>query len=154
MSADVYFYKYKGNPKKINKTFSNTYSSKTINPTDFVDDQEPQLILNYDSTIYSNANYAKIGSDCYFIKDRGFDTAHRMVLFLKKDLLTTYLRNKNIPVIINRSSNTFNSYINDSLHKGQVNYTSYKVPFPATGGFSYSSDAIMVCAIGGEGDGD
>ena len=114
MSKSVQFKKYVGNPKKINKTFAQSFTSKTINPTDFIDDQEPQLVMNYDSSIYNNANYAVIGNDYYFITDRGLDTAEKMVLYLKKDVLETnkteLLQTDVIPL---RVGNDINAFIHD-----------------------------------------
>lgn len=149
MGAIVNFYKYTGNPKKINKTFATTYSPKTINPTDFVDDAQPQLVMHYDSTIYNNANYAVIGSDCYFITDRGFDTAQRMVLYLEKDLLMT-MKNQlmNVEVIADRSSNLYNSYIGDSgvVFKSNAEIINYDLGAVGT----YDQSSMVVVAIGGK----
>ena len=149
MSKSVNFYRYTGNPKKINKTFANTYNSMTIDPTDFVDDQEPQLVLHYDSTIYNNANYAVIGNDYYFIRDRGFDTARRMVLYLEKDLLMT-MKNQlmNVEVIADRSSNLYNSYIGDSgvVFKSNAEIINYDLGAVGT----YDQSSMVVVAIGGK----
>ena len=121
MSKVVSFHKYVGNPKKINKEFSNDYGTKTINPTDFIDDQEPQLVMNYDSTIYNNANYAVIGNDCYFINDRGLDTAERMVLKLEKDLLMTNRTEiLQTPIIVERSTTVIDSWMADVLEAHTV----------------------------------
>ena len=121
MSKVVSFHRYIGNPKKINKEFSNNYGTMTINPTDFIDDQEPQLVLNYDSTIYNNANYAIIGNDYYFMSGRGLDTAQRMVLKLEKDLLMT---NKaeilQTPIIVERSTEIIDSWMADTLEAHTV----------------------------------
>lgn len=114
MSMTVQFKKYTGNPKKINKTFAASYTSKTINPTDFYEDQQPQLILAYDATLYANANYCVIGSDCYFIRNRGLDTGNRMIFFLEKDLLTTIKAELlQLDVIPYRVGNDVNAFIHD-----------------------------------------
>lgn len=154
MSMTVNFYKYTGNTKKINKAFAATYTSKTISPTDFYDDEEPQLILAYDSSLYNNANYCIIGSDCYFIRDRGLDTGNRMIFFLEKDLLTT-VKNElmNVEVIADRSSNLYNSYMNDPVQARQANYETINYEFfhigaPSPVG-SYGHGRLVLVTIGG-----
>ena len=147
MSMTVQFKKYTGNPKKINKAFAATYTSKTISPTDFYDDDEPQLILAYDSQLYVNTNYCVIGSDYYFIRDRGLDTGNRMIFFLEKDLLTTHKADiLGCKAVINRSSSAYNSYMADQKQGGQVNYTTFSIPFDHTFDYGYW---IYVAAIGG-----
>jgi hypothetical protein len=117
----VQFYKYIGNPKKIHKTFSATYESKTINPTDVYDDQQPILILSYDSTIYNNANYCVIGSDCYFIPNRALETGQRMVLNLDKDLLMTNRAEiEQTRIIVERSTTMIDSWMPDTLEAHTV----------------------------------
>lgn len=148
MSMTVQFKKYTGNPKKINKAFAATYTSKTISPTDFYDDEEPQLVLAYDSSLYANANYCIIGSDCYFIRDRGLDTGNRMIFFLEKDLLTT-IKNElmNVEVIADRSSNLYNSYIGDSAVVFKSNPEIINYDLGSIG--SYDQSNMVVVAIGG-----
>lgn len=148
MSMTVNFYKYTGNPKKINKTFAVTYNSKLISPTDTFDDQTPMLILNYDATIYSNANYCIIGSDCYFIHDRALETAQRMTLFLEKDyLMSNRDELLNLDVITNRTVNEYNSLLFDDRQKTPINYTTYSIDVGTVGDFTQSS--IILAAIGG-----
>lgn len=154
MSMTVTFYKYTGNTKKINKTFATSYTPITISPTDFYDDEEPQLILLYDPRIYNNANYCTIDTDSYFIRDRGLDTGSRMILYLEKDLLTT-VRNElmNVEVIADRSSNLYNSYMNDPVQARQANYETINyelfhigAPSPVC---SYGHGRLVLVTIGG-----
>lgn len=121
MSMTVNFYKYTGNPKKIHKEFSATYTAKLINPTDTFDDQTPMLILTYDSTIYNNSNYCVIGTDCYFIKDRALETAQRMILYLDKDYLMTHRAEiDQTDIIVERSTTMIDSWIPDTLEAHTV----------------------------------
>ena len=154
MSMTVTFYKYTGNPKKINKAFAATYASKTIEPTDFYDDEEPQIILLYNPQIYNNANYCIIGSDCYFIRDRGLDVGNRMILYLEKDLLTTVKDELlNVEVIADRSSNLYNSYMNDPVQARQANYETQNYEFYHVGAPSpvnaYGHGRLVLVTIGG-----
>lgn len=154
MSMTVEFKKYTGNPKKIHKTFAATYTSKTINPTDFYEDQQPQLILAYDATLYANANYCVIGSDYYFIRDRGLDTGNRMIFFLEKDLLMTIKDElMNVEVIADRSSNLYNSYMNDPVQARQANYETINYQFYHVGAPSpvgaYGHGRLVLVTIGG-----
>lgn len=118
MSMTVQFYKYTGNPKKINKTLPTAVRTLTINPTDLYDDQQPQLILAYDTnnaTVYNNANYCSIDSVYYFITDRALNTGSRMVLFLEKDLLMTYASEINATDIITQRDFMGDAWIVDPL---------------------------------------
>lgn len=115
MSLSVSFYKYVGNPKVIHKSIGSAIATITIKPTDFYDDQEPTLILNYNSTIYATANYCSIGGDYYFINDRGLDTAERMRLMLDKDLLFTNAAEINATDIITERDYMGDSWIVDPL---------------------------------------
>ena len=145
---NVTFKKYSGNPKKINKTFTQSWDTILVRPTDFVSDEQPQLILNYDSNIYNNANYAIIDNEYYFITDHGTDTAERMVLTLEKDLLMTY-RNQilNLDVIADRSSNLYNSYINDPIQRHQANHEVQNYEFYKVG--NYRHGRLVLVTIGG-----
>lgn len=147
MSKTVQFKKYTGTPNKINKTLSGVGDTKTINPTDFLDDQTPQLVMDYDGTIYSGANYVIIGNDYYFITDRGLDTAQRMVFELKKDVLET---NKTellqIDVIPLRVGNDINAFIHDdqdinAVYKDIQNYYIGELEFNA-------SSPVILAAMG------
>lgn len=117
----VKFYKYTGNPKKIHKTIEQVGAAITINPTDFLDDQQPQLILSYDSSRYDNANYCTIDSDYYFITNRGVDTGQRMVLILEKDYLMTHQAELDqTDIIVERSTTRIDSWMPDTLEAHTV----------------------------------
>lgn len=121
MSLTVKFYKYTGNPKKIHKTLSQIGDSIEISPTDILDDQQPQLILSYAATRYNNANYCAIGSDYYFITDRGLDTGQRMILYLEKDLLmTNQAELDQTDIIVERSTTMIDSWMPDTLEAHTV----------------------------------
>lgn len=147
MSMTVQFYKYQGHPNKVNKTFATTYQPKIINPTEAFDDQNPMLILSYDSTIYNNANYCIIGTGCYFIESRALETAQRMILNLKKDVLmsnkTELLQTDVIPL---RVGNDINSFIHDdqdisATYKDVQNYYIGSLEFNA-------SSPVILAAMG------
>lgn len=121
MSMTVNFYKYTGNPKKIHKEFSAAYASKNIDPTDTLDDQQPMLILMYDATIYNNANYCIMGTDCYFIKDRATAPAQRMILYLDKDYLMSHKAELDqTDIIVERSTTMIDSWMPDTLEAHTV----------------------------------
>lgn len=145
------FFNYTGNPKKILKQLSGGITVTGIKPFEDFNEQNPALIIAYNPTIYER-NYVVIDGHFYFITDRFLQTGNRMEITCKKDVLTELLTNGNnnivnLPVIVGRSSSDYNSYINDTLQGGQVNFTTYSIAFDTD--FALNSD-IIVCAIGGE----
>ena len=145
------FYNYTGNPKKVLKTLSSGYAYTGLKLYNEFSEQNPELILEFNSNVY-NCNYAVIDGKYYFITDRVLDNGNRMILTLHKDVLTDILTNANqsvvnLPVIIERSTSDYNSYIADNKQSTQVNYTTYSIAFDTD--FSLTGN-IIVCAIGGE----
>ena len=145
------FYNYTGNPKKILKNLSSGYVYTGLKLYNEFSEQNPELIIEFNSNVY-NCNYAVIDGKYYFITDRVLDNGNRMILTLHKDVLTDIMTNANqsvvnLPVIIERSTNYFNSYIADNMQSSQVNYTTYSIAFDTD--FSLTGN-IIVCAIGGE----
>ena len=145
------FYNYTGNPKKIKKDLGTGTNVSNFKPFEDFSEQSPYLIIGYNATIYG-CNYAKIDGHFYFITDRVLQVGNRMQLTCKKDVLTDILTNANqsvvnLPVIIERSTNDYNSYIADNMQSTQVNYTTYSIAFDTD--FSLTGN-IIVCAIGGE----
>lgn len=145
------FYNYTGNPKKILKQLSGGIVYTGLKLFEEFNEQNPALVLEFNSSVY-RCNYAIVDGKYYFITYRLLQNGNRMTLTLHKDVLTDILTNNNqsvvsLPVIIERSTNDYNSYIHDSSQGSQVNYTTYSLAFDTD--FSLSGN-IIVCAIGGE----
>lgn len=148
MSLTVTFYKYSGNPKVIHKSLGSATATITINPTEFYDDQEPKLILNYNSTIYANANYCSIGGDYYFIEDRGLDTAERMILILQKDLLKTNAAEIDATDIITQRDYMGDSWIVDPLQVRTVQKVTQNYEMGDIGRGFTRGGRVILAAIG------
>jgi hypothetical protein len=145
------FFRYTGNPKKVLKQLSGGITVSGIQPFEDLSEQNPSLIVSYNPAIY-DCNYVVIDGHYYFITDRFLQTGNRIEITCKKDVLTDLLTNGNnsvlnLPVIVERSSSDYNSYISDSMQSEQVNYTTYSIAFDTD--FALNS-SIIVCAIGGE----
>lgn len=159
---NVSFYTIKDDPKKVTKTLGNAVITRNnIQPFDPLSEQEPVLILNYNSA-YDGVNYAKItkdGRDWYYFVDQPILTSGNSVsLQLRIDvLMTNRAELLNLDVIIQRSSTDYNSYMYDDKQMGQVNRTTFSTVFPGHFGtgntFTYNGQ-IYVAAIGGGGVSD
>lgn len=83
---DVYFSKYTGDNKVVNKTLTDTTAAVALAPYEPLDELQGYIIV---SPTYEVYNYCKIGSVYYFVTGRQFDTAGRLRIRLREDVLMT-----------------------------------------------------------------
>lgn len=142
------FYNYSGKCNTINKHLT-FIATRTFQPFNEFDIQNPFLILKYHDTV-ENANYCVIEGIGYFIESPTRAPANRVELRLIKDLLYTYRNGlMQCDVIIDRSTNNFNSYISDGMQKECVNFTTFSIPL---GSLEFSGNSpIIIALIGGSG---
>lgn len=82
----AYFYKYTGDNRVVNKTLTDQSTATTLSPYQPLDELRGTLIV---SPSYEAYNYVKIGNIYYFVSKRTLDTAGRLVLELREDVLMT-----------------------------------------------------------------
>lgn len=153
MALSCTFYTYTGKRNKINKSLT-TISSTTLTPYADFDTNNPIIIVDYSAALLA-CNYIKIDNIYYFVTIPVQCIGNKMRFVLEKDLLMTLKTQiMNMPCIITRSSNNYNSYIYDNLQSCQVNFTTFSSPFEGDAlgnSFDYSSGMIYIAAIGGGG---
>lgn len=82
----AYFYHYTGDNKVVNKTLTDMTSAVTLAPYEPLDELRGYIIV---SPTYEAYNYVKIGNIYYFVTGRTFDTAGRLRIELREDVLMT-----------------------------------------------------------------
>ena len=142
------FCKYAGKNDTINKTLT-TVATLTIKPYNDFDDNNPYLIIAYNSAI-EDCNYCIIDGVKYFIETPIKNIGNRLELRLTKDLLSTYAAElMQCNAIIDRNSVNYNSYIHDESQKMCVNKTTFSIPL---GSLTFSGNSpIIISLIGGSG---
>ena len=145
---DATFYKSTAPPNKVDKSSMLT-QVKAVNglkPFQEVDVMKVRLILEYDEQLVT-ANYAKVDDFYYFIDEPILRIGGQIVMDLTKDPLMSNLDElMRIEVIVDRSSNEFNSYVFDDRQIGQVNYTTFSADL---GHWDYSNGMVVFAVIGG-----
>lgn len=108
------FYKTADDPRRINKNLS-TVGTATAAPTTAVNMLNPLLTLNYNAALLS-ANYVYISefSRYYYIENMEIDTAQRLNISCKVDVLMSHANNiLACEVIAKRSEVKYNLYLQD-----------------------------------------
>lgn len=150
MSISLQFYNTTSNPKKINKSITAVGSEITLNPFEDFDLENPYVILDNGTSV---GNYAKIGNDYFFAEQPILMTGNRkMVKFVKDVLMSNKAQLMNVEVIAERSSNIYNSYMNDPVQALQSNYEIqnyqfYEIGDPLVG--CYGHGRLVLVTIGG-----
>lgn len=142
------FYKSTAPPNKVDKSsmLTQVKTVNGLNPYQEVDVMKVRLILEYDEQLVT-ANYAKVDDFYYFIDEPILRVGGQIVMDLTKDPLMSNLDElMRMEVIVDRSSNEFNSYVFDDRQIGQVNYTTFSADL---GHWDYSNGMIVFAVIGG-----
>lgn len=151
----AYFSKYTGDNKVVNKTLKDQ-TSVTINAYEPLDELRGYIIV---SPTYEAYNYVQIGSVYYFVTDRRFDTAGRLICELREDVLMTLKSQAyNLDCIFDRTTTTklMQAAIPDSLPvQGYKMTTEYTLTHLTTdfhfGDPTEVNDLDFVLVIGGKG---
>lgn len=151
MSLTLQFYNTTSNPKKINKAISAVGGAITLNPFEDFDLENPYVILDNDTSV---GNYAKIDNDYFFAEQPILITGKRkMVKFTKDVLMSNKAQLMNVEVIAARSSNIYNSYMNDPVQAMQSNYEVQNYQFYEIGDSlvgCYGHGRLVLVTIGGK----
>ena len=145
---DATFYVSSAPPYKVDKRqlITPVKTINGLNPYQEVDVMKVRLILEYDEQLVT-ANYAKVDDFYYFIDEPILRTGGQIVMDLTKDSLMSNLEELLVmPVIFDRNSTMFNSYIADDKQLGQINYTWFSW---GMGSWRYDNHNIIFVAIGG-----
>lgn len=145
---DATFYKSTAPPNKVDKSsmLTQVKTVNGLNPYQEVDVMKVRLILEYNEQLVT-ANYAKVDDFYYFIDEPIFRIGGQIIMDLTKDPLMSNLSELlAMKVIVDRSSNEFNSYVFDDRQIGQVNYTTFSKDI---GGWDYSQGYTIMVVIGG-----
>ena len=99
------FFKFDGDPKILDKTFSESTNIVLIKPYQPVSDLRGFIVVSDD---FENYNYCKIEIagrwKSFFISGRSIDTAGRLTLSLDIDVLETFKNEiKKLPVVVGRN---------------------------------------------------
>lgn len=90
---NITLYKYSGDPRVVNKSLESTSSTiSVIEPYEALDELRGSIIIA-GSAANESANYCLLNGRYYYIEDRIKDTAGRLRLNLREDVLMT-LKNK------------------------------------------------------------
>ena len=115
------------NPKKINKTFTTVKTITSSYPYEPLDDLNGYVIIDYTANSF---NYVEIDGKTYFVREREKLEGRNYRIHLEEDVLTTW---KSValatPLIPDRASGGYNSYIADPLQKSQVDYDNFSYGF-------------------------
>ncbi len=146
MSLTLQFYNTTSNPKKINKAITAVGGAISLDPFEDFDLENPYVILNNGTAV---GNYAKIDNDYFFAEEPILMTGNRkMVRFIKDVLMSNKDQLMNVEVIADRSSNYYNSYINDPTIKFQANAETINYKLGEIGSW-VGNETVTVVAIGG-----
>ena len=151
MSLTLQFYNTKDNPKKINKTITAVGAAISLDPFEDFDLENPYVILDNGTSV---GNYATIGNDYFFAEVPILMTGRRkMVRFTKDVLMSNKDQLMNVEVIAARSSNLYNSYMNDPVQALQSNYEVQNYQFYEIGDSvvgCYGHGRLVLVTIGGK----
>ena len=156
MSFNVNFYNMKDDPINLEKSLTETplHIATSLQPYEPLSEITGRIIVQYDSDI-DNCNYVSMLNKYYFITDRQLDTAQRIIIYLKTDVLATYSAGiKECDCIPVRNTTTNNPYITDNLQPYEALKTHFSLkPGPsgesAIDRLDYDNMHTIAAIIGG-----
>lgn len=110
-------YKCADDQRTLNKSLTDpiTRTVQLKNDTDLI---SPTFMLLYDAAILAGYNYASMDGRYYFITDMAGAIGGQLRISCRTDVLMTYAAQiLQCPVIVNRSSTSWNAYIEDPERK-------------------------------------
>lgn len=110
-------YKCSDDQRTLNKTLTDAIT-RTVQLKNDTDLLSPTFLLAYDATILAGYNYAAMDGRYYFITDVGGVLGGQLRISCRTDVLMTYAAAiLQCPVIVSRSSTSWNAYIEDPERK-------------------------------------
>lgn len=122
MSWEMKLYRVSNDPKTVSKTLGTETDTLQCTPYEAISDIEGFVIVDYNTNRF-NTNYASLQGKYYYITGREALTADRLKLYLKCDVLMTYVNTtdfQNLTVYPSRSESAYNSWMMDGRQPYEV----------------------------------